>query len=473
MREKMKRAISTVLLCAFLVNVFCVNALAADNNKISQELLTVMDGAEDDELIPVWLWKESISDERIVQMLLEEEGIDSADYEQNPEKYAEERKEIVRREYSALNDSFVETYVGKDRKVIYNSRYTSTLVVEATKAEIEAYASLDDVLEISLYEEEIEEPGNDAGGSLDPEISETLRIDYLCKIKEESPDNTYVQSLTEADIIIDYYGTYNGCEAVVMSVAHQTDTTDLRDIQIGRYVFTFDCGSKAERFYVHKDGGFIPVKDAYETGIISEEDVAGIAEAFGSACERKCTYKDVREGEWFYDYVNEMFVKDIMTGLDVDTFGPNEPLARAQFAVILHRMEGMPEVTVVPARKWSDIADNQWYSNAVMWAVEKGIMTGYSHSDYWGTADAITREQMVTVMYRYAKNKGYDVSRTGDVSRFSDAETIQPFAQDAMEWAVGEQILLGKDEGKKLHPQGQTTRAECAAIIQRFTEKYK
>lgn len=315
MRGKMKRIISTVLLCTLLVSVFCVNALAADNEKITPELRQVMDGAENQELIPVWLWKESISSQLIDRMLLEEKGIDSADYEQNPEKYAEERKEIVRREYSALNDSFVEMYVGKERKVIYNSRYTSTLIVEATKAEIEEYAGLDVVLKISLYEEEIATPENgDDELSLAPEASEALQVDYLRMLKEERPNDTYVQSLTEADIIIDYYGTYNGCEAVVMSVAHQTDTTDLRDIQIGRYVFTFDCGSKAERFYVHKDGGFIPVKDAYETGIISEEDVAGIAEAFGSACERKCTYKDVREGEWFYDYVNEMFVKDIMTG---------------------------------------------------------------------------------------------------------------------------------------------------------------
>lgn len=378
MSERMKKALSTILLCALLLNIFCVNVSASDNEKITPELRRVMN----------------------------EMG--------------------------------------------------------------------DVVLGISLYEEETAITENsDTQHSLAPEASEVLRADYLRMLKEKSGDDTYVQNLTEADIVIDYYGTYNECEAVVMSVDGQSDTDDERDIQIGRYVFTFGSGSRSERFYMHKDGGFIPVKDAYEAGVISDENVAELAAAFGRACERKCVYKDVQEDDWFYDYVNEMFVKGVMTGLDEDTFGSNEFLARAQFAVTLYRMEGMPEVTMVPKRMWFDVDDDMWYTDAVMWTVGEGIMTGYSDSDYWGTADNLTREQMVAVIYRYAKNKGYNVSQTGDISGFSDAESIQSFAKEAMEWAVGEQILLGKDGGKKLDPQGYITRAECAAVICRFTEKYE
>ena len=100
-------------------------------------------------------------------------------------------------------------------------------------------------------------------------------------------------------------------------------------------------------------------------------------------------------------------------------------------------------------------------------------MTGYPDSDYRGTSDSITREQLVTVMYCYVDYKGYDTTKWAEINQFEDAASVSDFAKDAVQWAVTEGIITGKDAGTKLDPQGDIARTECAAMIQRFIEKYQ
>ena len=157
-----------------------------------------------------------------------------------------------------------------------------------------------------------------------------------------------------------------------------------------------------------------------------------------------------------------------MTGIDETTFAPYEPLARAQFAMILYRMNDEPEVGYTD--KFKDIADNVWYTDAILWASEKGVVTGYSNGNF-GPADKINREQMAVMMYRYAQAQGYDTSMKADISQYQDAANVSDFAQEAMEWAVGNEIITGKYNETQLDPQGEASRAECATIIMRFTDK--
>ena len=180
-------------------------------------------------------------------------------------------------------------------------------------------------------------------------------------------------------------------------------------------------------------------------------------------------YVDVdKDSSWFYDYVYDVYVKELMTGLEETIFGPNQNLARAQFAVIIYRMEGEPEVKYV--EKFPDVADNIWYTDAILWAAENGIVTGYSDTGKFGPSDNITREQMATMMYRYAKYKNLDVSEKKELSEFPDGDKVQEFAIDGMEWCTAKGIISGKgEEPKKLDPQGNTNRAECATIISRYT----
>lgn len=182
-------------------------------------------------------------------------------------------------------------------------------------------------------------------------------------------------------------------------------------------------------------------------------------------------FDDVREGsDWYFPYVKYVFENQIMTGLNDIIFGANEKLARAQFAVILHRMNEKPEIAY--ADKFPDVKEGEWYTDAVLWANSIGVIRGYTNNGLFGTADHITREQMAVMMHRYAQCKGYDTSKTADFSRFEDASRVSGFAKEAMSWAVGTGIITGKDNNTKLDPQGNATRAECATIIQRFMQKY-
>ena len=189
-------------------------------------------------------------------------------------------------------------------------------------------------------------------------------------------------------------------------------------------------------------------------------------------------YVDVEEGAWYYDAVAYNYEKKTMTGLDNTHFGPADTLVRAQFAAVLHKMN--KEVEMEYTDIFADVTEPDWFKDAVLWAADKKIVTGYTGTEMFGPNDPVTRSQMATMMYRYAKDyKEYDVKADGDYSAFPDAGDVQEFAVDAMKWAVSEGIITGKTfegqpEGKLfLDPQGSANRAECATIIQRFMEKYE
>ena len=186
--------------------------------------------------------------------------------------------------------------------------------------------------------------------------------------------------------------------------------------------------------------------------------------------ESEMSFGDVSTDHWYYDYVKYVYDRGLMTGLNENDFGAVQSLARAQFAVILYRMEGEPEVEYKDV--FPDVADGQWYTDAIMWANQAGIVTGYTDSGLFGFADDINREQMAVMMHRYAEYKGFDISKKADFNAFSDAASVNEFADEAMQWAVGTGTISGKDEGTRIDPQGDAARAECATIIQRFVTAY-
>ena len=175
------------------------------------------------------------------------------------------------------------------------------------------------------------------------------------------------------------------------------------------------------------------------------------------------------EGDWFYNEVAYNYYEEIMTGMDPTHFEPYTILPRAQFATILYRMNGEPGVTYTA--KFPDVPDKEFYSNAVLWAAEAKVVTGYTDSGYFGTNDPITREQMAVMMYRYANYKGYSTGNKADFDSFTDADKVNAFAEEAMAWAVGNGIITGKYNGTVIDPQGNATRAECAIILTRFLDK--
>ncbi len=184
-------------------------------------------------------------------------------------------------------------------------------------------------------------------------------------------------------------------------------------------------------------------------------------------------FKDVNAGDWFEESVQYLYDRGIMTGMDADYFGSAVPLNRAQFATILYRMEGEPET--IYQDRFLDVEENQFYTDAVMWASSEavGVIKGYEsdgEKGRFGPADKMTREQLVTMLYRYAKYKKYDTTGSDLLEKYPDGDSVSAFAREAMSWAVAEQLVTG-DQGL-INPQGDTLRVTCAAIIQRFLESH-
>lgn len=179
------------------------------------------------------------------------------------------------------------------------------------------------------------------------------------------------------------------------------------------------------------------------------------------------SFKDVKENDWFYEAVSYAVENGLMSGMSEDIFAPNTPLTREMLAVVLYNVEGQPEGTGVNA--FTDVKADMWYTDAILWANENGIVAGYDNGAY-GVGDFITREQFAAILYRYAQFKGYDTTQGGmAVREFSDYENISDYARPAMAWAVNAGIMGGMDDGT-LMPQGKATRAEAATMLMNFCE---
>jgi hypothetical protein len=179
-------------------------------------------------------------------------------------------------------------------------------------------------------------------------------------------------------------------------------------------------------------------------------------------------YSDVAETNWFYDAVMFMTESGLMQGVSQNLFAPNADLTRGMLITILYRMENEPEVN--DGSGFSDVEPGLWYSDAVAWASANGIVTGYGDGNF-GPGDSITREQMALILYNYARFKGYDITVDDNLGGFSDGGNTSAWAQIAMQWAVKNGLLKGKGEGI-LDPKGFATRAEVAEILMRFIESF-
>lgn len=177
---------------------------------------------------------------------------------------------------------------------------------------------------------------------------------------------------------------------------------------------------------------------------------------------------DVHKEGWYYPYVEYMYDRGIMTGLNSHLFGVEENLARAQFATTVHRLAGSPEVGYESL--FSDVSEGLFYTTPAIWAHKNGIMTGYDADGRFGGTDDITREQMAAILYRYAQSNGWNVSEREDLGSFPDAGNVQEFATESMQWAVAVGLIQG-DQGR-LNPQGSASRVHCAAILTRFMQHY-
>lgn len=182
---------------------------------------------------------------------------------------------------------------------------------------------------------------------------------------------------------------------------------------------------------------------------------------FDSAIQWKNPFNDVRKGDWFYGAVEFAELNGLMQGDSKTVFSPNQKLSRAQLAQILYNKEGKPWVR--DGSSFTDVPAKEWYANAVNWAAQKGYVMGYD-STHFGPNNSITREQLATILWRYA---GEPKGKKNVLSPFTDAGKASEYALPALRWAVQNEIIRGKGNNR-LDPTGTATRAEVAQMLMNF-----
>ena len=174
-------------------------------------------------------------------------------------------------------------------------------------------------------------------------------------------------------------------------------------------------------------------------------------------------YADVTANQWFYAAVQYVSENKLMNGVAENAFGPDIHTTRGMLVTILHRMEGEPQAG---EHSFTDVAEDEYYADAVAWAAENDIVNGYSDTVF-APEKAMSREEMAVVLYRYAQYKGWDVSAQGDLSRYTDSESVSAWSAEAMTWAVGAKVMDGMDG--RLAPQGDALRSQTATVLMRVS----
>ena len=179
-------------------------------------------------------------------------------------------------------------------------------------------------------------------------------------------------------------------------------------------------------------------------------------------------FQDVTAGIWYYDAVEFMYNRSVMNGMTSVIFEPETKMNRAMMVVSIYRLAGSPSCSGSSA--YPDVSDGMWYSDAIIWATKAGIVNGMEEGRF-NPDSIVTREQMVTILYRYARYGGFDTTASADLSSYYDAGAVQTYALPALRWAVGMGLVNGIDS-MTLDPTGGATRAQVATILTRFYKTY-
>ena len=234
-----------------------------------------------------------------------------------------------------------------------------------------------------------------------------------------------------------------------------------------------NAGLWANLYHYDEDAG----KMVYQTAALVDED-GNVALPFDHASQyalvldsksHDLPFTDLAANAWYTDAVAYVYRHDLMAGYGENLFGPDDDLSRAQLCQIIYNMEGQPATS--GSSVFTDVADGAWYADAVTWAASQGIVGGYGNG-LFGPEDNITREQLASILYRYAQSKGYDTSvgENTNILSYTDALEISEYAIPAMQWACGAGIMEGN--AGYLTPQGDATRAQVATMLMRFCEEY-
>ena len=239
---------------------------------------------------------------------------------------------------------------------------------------------------------------------------------------------------------------------VVIYVANDGSVEEMRTNCSGGYIsFTTDHFSKYVIAYKAPE----PVEPVEETPVAADCDG-------GSSCPAH-KFTDVNTSLWYHKAVDYAINNSLMSGVGENTFSPNANLSRAMLAQILYNLAGRP--AAAGASDFNDVAEGMWYTNAIAWAAENGVVSGLGNGKF-GPNDNITREQLAVMLYRYAGSP----AAGGSLDGFADAGKVSGYAQNGLVWATSNGVMSGKGGGM-LDPQGLATRAEVAQMLYNYLNK--
>lgn len=315
------------------------------------------------------------------------------------------------------------------------------LVVETDKARV------------SLRAEVLGELAKNSGSELKLEITEKRAEEVSDKLAHENLDGA---SIVEVTLMIDGKPvTVFGGKKLLIDIP--VDSKRFRAGDTCRVLVLSDDGA-AERTsgqcIKKNDALFVRVETTHLSIFVVMRDAA-------------LPFTDVADTAWYADAVQYAYERELMTGVSESEFAPDGTATRGQIVTILWRLAGSPVVNY--AMRYADVDEGAWYGEAVRWAASTGVVTGYTESSF-GPNDAITREQLAAILYRYVKTQGQGFTGMWYFPlRYDDAASISSWADEAMHWCVMKGLLNGTSE-TALSPQLTATRAQLAAILQRFCE---
>ena len=180
-------------------------------------------------------------------------------------------------------------------------------------------------------------------------------------------------------------------------------------------------------------------------------------------------FKDVKTSDWFYEGVKFANQQELFNGTAHDTFSPNDAMTRAMLVTVLWRLDG--KTTPTKTSGFVDVPSKAYYTEAVAWAAENGIVNG-TDATHFAPNDEVTREQIAAILFRYAEKKGVDTTKRADLNAFPDANKVSAYAKDALAWANAEGLVRGSNENGKdyLAPAASATRAQVATILARYAQ---
>lgn len=263
------------------------------------------------------------------------------------------------------------------------------------------------------------------------------------------------QTLTEGDILT----LEQGASLILYGGSGSVSTGTLADVTAGKSI-DVGGGVEAGHRYIATGRGGAAVRTLSAGSFGSQGTVSVTAGPVGA----ELPFTDVKDGDWYYDAVSFVYRKGYFSGVSAELFSPNTSMTRAMLATVLYRVSGAK----APGKgaEFADVQAGLWYTDGIAWASANGVVNGMGDGNYHPDR-AVTREELVTMFYRYQTSRKGDVSAKGALTGYPDGDTVASWAKEAMEWAIGAELVKGRNTGH-LDPKGTATRAEVGTILQRF-----